>query len=241
MLVDNDAYLKAVEESRYLARFNNFLLERASRFEPKYFVTCYYCRNYEGDFLSEEQYRKRWDRNEVKKTHRFIKKLLKQCFGDLPMVFVIERHQSTNHPEWGEIKGSFHTHLYLGDVNKALSEEYSMGIVDEGLHELQLEELNLYPNMQRILNQEDYFGCTINSGRRKDANLTELLLEMCIRQAKWVGKYPDSLKIQRIKNDAFGLNFKRTFHYGLKQIEKEDDLNEVLDWKNSEFPIFKKI
>ena len=151
------------------------------------------------------------------------------------MVFVIERHQETVHPVWGEMKGAFHTHLYLGDVNKSLAEHYSMGVVDEGIHELQLEELSLYPHMHDLLNQKDYFGCSINSGRRQDANLTELLIEYSIRQAKWVGKFPDSLDIQKIRSNAFGLDFKRTFHYGLKQIDKEDDLNEVIDWKNSDF------
>ena len=65
--------------------------------------------------------------------------------------------------------------------------------------------------------------------------MTELLIEYSIRQSKWIGKFPDSLDIQKIRSNAFGLDFKRTFNYGLKQIDKEDDLNEVIDWKNSDF------
>ena len=233
-LTDTTKYKDAVEQTKYLSNFKNFLCSRAYQFEPKYFITMFYGRNSDGGFLSKEVYRKRWDRNEVRKTHRFIRSKLKQCFGDVPMVFVIERHKETIHPVWGEMKGAFHTHLYLGDVNKALAKHYSIGVVEEGLHELQLEELSLHPEILRLLYQEDYFGCTINSGKRKDANLTELFLDACIRQAKWIGKFPDNLDIKEIKNDPFGLEFKRTFHYGLKQIDKEDDLNNVLDWHNSD-------
>ena len=233
-LTDTTKYKDAGEQTKYLSNFKNFLCSRAYQFEPKYFITMFYGRNSDGGFLSKEVYRKRWDRNEVRKTHRFIRSKLKQCFGDVPMVFVIERHKETIHPIWGEMNGAFHTHLYLGDVNKALAKHYSIGVVEEGLHELQLEELSLHPEILRLLYQEDYFGCTINSGRRKDANLTELLLDACIRQAKWIGKFPDNLDIKEIKNDPFGLEFKRTFHYGLKQIDKEDDLNNVLDWHNSD-------
>ena len=235
LLSDTENLNHAVAESIYLTRFKKFLEYRASKFEPKYFVTCYYGRSYEGGYLTPDAYRKRWDRNEVRKTHKFIRGQIRKYLGDVPMVFVIERHKETVHPVWGEMKGAFHTHLYLGDVNKSLAEHYSMGVVDEGLHELQLEELSLYPHMHDLLNQKDYFGCSINSGRRQDANLTELLIEYSIRQSKWVGKFPDSLDIQKIRSNAFGLDFKRTFHYGLKQIDKEDDLNEVIDWKNSDF------
>ena len=233
-LTDTNKYKEVVEEKKYLSNFKNFLCSRAYQFEPKYFVTIFYGRNSEGGFLAKGDYRKRWDLTEVRKTHRFIRSKIKQCFGNVPMVFVIERHKDRIHPVWGEMKGSFHTHLYLGDINKSIAEHYSMGVVDEGLHELQLEELSLYPEILRLLYQEDYFGCTINSGRRKDANLTELLLDACIRQAKWVGKYPDSLDIKEIRNDPWGLEFKRTFHYGLKQIKEEDDLNTVVDWNNSD-------
>ena len=71
---------------------------------------------------------------------------------------------------------------------------------------------------------------TLNNSRKTDINPTELLLDACIRQAKWVGSFPDSLDIQSINSSEFN----RTFHYGLKQIEKEDDLNERIDWDHSD-------
>ena len=62
-------------------------------------------------------------------------------------------------------------------------------------------------------------------------NLKILLLNACIRQARWIGKHPNALDIQHIEPSEF----ERTFHYGLKQIQSEDDLNKVIDWTNSDF------
>ena len=58
-----------------------------------------------------------------------------------------------------------------------------------------------------------------------------LLLELCIREAKWVGKHPNSLKLQRVPIEEFS----QTFDYGLKDITKLDDFNQLVDWENSSF------
>ncbi|MBW3042744.1 hypothetical protein [Prochlorococcus marinus] len=58
-----------------------------------------------------------------------------------------------------------------------------------------------------------------------------LLLELCIREAKWIGKHPNSLKLQRVPIEEF----EQTFDYGLKDITKFDDFNQVVDWQNSSF------
>ena len=58
-----------------------------------------------------------------------------------------------------------------------------------------------------------------------------LLLDACIRQAKWIGSNNDSLLIQEIPPEEF----EQTFHYGMKDITNLDDLNTVIDWKNSSF------
>ena len=46
----------------------------------------------EGHLLEEEDYRKRWDIVKVRKTHRIIRKQITKVFGEIPMVFCIERH-----------------------------------------------------------------------------------------------------------------------------------------------------
>ena len=57
------------------------------------------------------------------------------------------------------------------------------------------------------------------------------LLEMHIREAKWVGRNPNSLKLLKIPVE----DFSQTFDYGLKDITKLDDFNQVVDWQNSSF------
>ena len=61
--------------------------------------------------------------------------------------------------------------------------------------------------------------------------LKQLLLEMYIRGARWIGKHPNSLKLQKVPIEEF----EQTFVYGLKDITKLDDLNQVVDWENSSF------
>ena len=58
-----------------------------------------------------------------------------------------------------------------------------------------------------------------------------LLLELCIRAATWAGKHANSLKLQRVPIEEFS----QTFDYGLKDITKLDDFNQVVDWENSSF------
>ena len=58
-----------------------------------------------------------------------------------------------------------------------------------------------------------------------------LLLELCIREARWIGKHPNSLKLQKFPIEEF----EQTFYYGLKDITKSDDFNQVVDWGNSYF------
>ena len=58
-----------------------------------------------------------------------------------------------------------------------------------------------------------------------------LLLELCIREAKWAGKHANSLKLQSVPIEEFS----QTFDYGLKDITKLDDFNQVVDWESSSF------
>ena len=58
-----------------------------------------------------------------------------------------------------------------------------------------------------------------------------LLLEMCIREARWIGKHPNSLKLQKVPIEVF----EQTFDYGLKYTTKLNAFNQVVDWQNSSF------
>ncbi len=47
----------------------------------------------------------------------------------------------------------------------------------------------------------------------------------------WIGKNPNSLKLQKVPREKF----EQTFYYGLKDITKLDDFNQLVDWGNSSF------
>tara|TARA_B100001250_G_scaffold227731_1_gene195461 strand:- start:153 stop:461 length:309 start_codon:yes stop_codon:yes gene_type:complete len=57
------------------------------------------------------------------------------------------------------------------------------------------------------------------------------LLELSIREAKWVGKHPNSLKLHKVPVEEFS----QAFGYGVKDITKLDEFNQVVDWENSSF------
>jgi len=83
----------------------------------RFYAVLYYGRSFKGERLSPSVYQRRWKISEVKKTHTFIRKQLHKKFGnDLPLWFFLERHKPTK-DHFGNIKlGSFHTNLYIGDI-----------------------------------------------------------------------------------------------------------------------------
>ena len=82
-----------------------------------------------------------------------------------------------------------------------------------------------------ILGKSDQSVIPINIKEVRMRALKLLLLELCIREAKLVGKHPNSLKLQRVPIEEFS----KTFDYGLKDITKLDGFNQVVDWANSSF------
>ena len=79
--------------------------------------------------------------------------------------------------------------------------------------------------------KEDSSGIPINMRKVDMGALKLLLLDACIRQAKWIGNHTNSPLIQEIPPEEFV----QTFHYGMKDITNLDDLNKVFDWENSSF------
>jgi hypothetical protein len=80
--------------------------------------------------------------------------------------------------------------------------------------------------------KEDESGIPINMRPVDTENLKLLLLNACIRQAKWVGKHPDALSLSLIPANEM----EQTFYYGLKDFNsKLDGLTSIIDWNNSSF------
>ena len=80
--------------------------------------------------------------------------------------------------------------------------------------------------------KEDEGGIPINMRAANLETLKLLLLNACIRQAKWVGKHPDSLFLSPVPAEEM----EQTISYCMKEIdEKPESFNRVIDRKNSYF------
>ena len=211
------SYALRQEESRMATKVTNLLIDQMMNHplsSPEYFVTLYYGKSFTGNQLDSEDYRKRWDRGEIKKTHRFIKKLIHKSFGDLvPVWFTIERHRDIEDDEGNTKRGSFHTHMYVGSIP-------DQAITDPS------------PCLMPIFYHNDSSGIPINMRSTGIDGLKQLLLEATIRQAKWVGRHPDAVKISSPTQQEMADN---VVSYGLKDLTTLDELEKIIDWDNSSF------
>ena len=85
--------------------------------------------------------------------------------------------------------------------------------------------------LSTLLYKIDKSGIPINIKEVGIDSFKRLLLEMCIKEARWVGKQANSLMLQRVLIEEFS----QTFDYRLKDITNLDDFNQVFDWENSSF------
>ena len=208
MLGNSIKYAERVEESRQVEKIKKVLVDQASEFIPSYYAVLYYGKDFLGGLLEPEEYRKRWDREEVIKTHSFISRQIRKCFGDIPLFWFINRHDDYEDTESVCKKGSFHSDLYIGEIPDEAIEDPSTALLP-------------------LFYAEDQSGIPINMREVEIEALKQLLLELCIREARWIGKHPNSLKLQKVPIEEF----EQTFDYGLKDIIKLDDFNQADDWE----------
>ena len=121
------------------------------------------------------------------------------------------------------ITGPYRTQSYLSNKNRKERED---------LRVIPNEAITTPSNtLSTLLYKIDKSGIPINIKEVGIDSFKRLLLEMCIREARWIGKHPNSLKLQKVPIEEF----EQTFDYGLKDITKLDDFNQVVDWENSSF------
>ena len=181
---------------------------------PFYYGVCYYGKSFSGETLDSHLYRKRWDRNEVIKTHAFINKMVRKCFGNIPIWWSIERHRDFIDEDGNNKMGSFHSNGYFGHIPDSAIEDPS-------------------PHLMPLFYKEDDVGIPINMRPVNKENLKLLLLNACIRQAKWVGRHPAALNLSVVPPDEME---QHCFKYGFKDIKDNmDALTYVIDWDNSSF------
>ncbi len=82
-----------------------------------------------------------------------------------------------------------------------------------------------------LLGKSDQSGIPINIKEVGMRGLKLLLLELSLREARWIGKRPNSPKLQKVPIEEF----EQTFDSGLKDITKLDEFNQVVDWEKSSF------
>lgn len=181
---------------------------------PCYYGVLYYGKSFSGDLLSSDLYNRRWKLSEVRKTHRFINGLIRKTFGeDIPIWWSIERHSDSIDDEGNTKQGSFHSNLYVGAIKDDAVENPS-------------------PYLMPLFYREDECGIPINQRPVDSDNLKLLLLNACIRQAKWVGKHPNALNLSIVPPDEM----ERTFYYGLKEFNSSlDQMDVVIDFGNSSY------
>ena len=202
--------MRKVEKVKYLLCKQSMEHPQGS---PYYYSVLYYGKSSSGGLLDPEDYRKRWDRGEVIKTHRFVSRLIRKCFGDVPLWWTIERHKDYEDDDGNRKKGSYHSNLYIGYIQDEVIENPSVDLMP-------------------LFYKEDEMGIPINMRSVDIENLKVLLLKACIRQSRWVGQHPDSLFLAVVPPDEM----ESTFKYGLKDLSPElDNLDTIIDWKNSSF------
>ena len=109
MLGNSIKYAEKAEESRQVGKIKKVLTAQATEFIPSYYAVLYYGKSFAGGLLKPEAYRKRWDREEVIKTHSFIRRKIESYFGDIPTFWFTNRHGDYEDTEGNCKKGSFHT------------------------------------------------------------------------------------------------------------------------------------
>ncbi len=205
------------QTQRHIDRIKQLMWEQTSSHPlgmPQYFGSINYKWAYDGDTLSKLEYGRRYKITEVRKTHRFINKLIRKTFGrDIPIWWFIERHADTIDDDGNPVKGRFHSHFLVGSID-------DNAITDPS------------PYLMPLFYHEDESGIPINMRNVNVEQLKILLLDACIRQAKWVGKYPRALKIESVPNDEM----ERTYYYCMKRFTSSiDEMDTVIDWGNSSY------
>ena len=192
--------------------------------EPAYYAVCYYGKRFKPNpdldvmdrwQLSPDELRKRWDRGETCRTHKTISNFIHKSFGDdVPVWWFLEKHNPETDEYGNKIKdGHYHSNLFVGTIPDLAIEEPS-------------------PHLMPLFYKEDEGGIPINMRAANLETLKLLLLNACIRQAKWVGQHPDSLFLSPVPAEEM----EQTISYCMKEIdEKPESFNRVIDRKNSFF------
>ena len=177
----------------------------------------------DGVLLDWEERRWMYNKEEVRKVHRYLKRLLKEHFKVECIYFTLERHQSSlekieegPHLQYGdERKGKYHSNILISPISDDLLE-------------------NPHSKLSKLWDEPGRMGIPIHSLQYNE-DLIDLkidLINSCLRKCPWVNRYTPSVKTQVLgtPEDLWNVG-----HYSLKDITQLGmDFMEVLDWENSD-------
>ena len=177
----------------------------------------------DGVLLDWEERKWMYNKEEVRRVHRYLRRLLREHFRVECLYFTMERHQSSleriqegPHLQYGdERKGKYHTNILISPISDNLLEEP-------------------HSKLSKLWNEPGTMGVPIHS-LQYDEDLIDLkidLINSCLRKCPWVNRYGPSVKTQVLDSpdDLWNVG-----HYSLKDITQLGiDFIDVLDWDNSD-------
>jgi len=198
-------------------------IQQLSRDEWFYSVIHYGNYGDDGVLLDWEKRRWMYHKEEVKRVHRYLRRLLREHFRVECLYFTLERHQSSYerieegpHLQYGdEKKGKYHTNILISPISDDLLE-------------------NPHSKLSKLWDEPGRMGVPIHSLQYNE-DLIDLkidLINSCLRKCPWVNKFRPSVRTQVLKTpeDLWNVG-----HYSLKDITRKGlDFMEVLDWENSD-------
>ena len=181
---------------------------------PQYYCSLNYGYAFDGGKLSNDEFFRRWDINQVKSTHSFINKLIRKTFGeDIAIWWFIHNHTDDVDDNGNVIKGRFHSHMIMS------------GISDDAIE-------NPSPYLMPLFYKEDECGIPINCRPLEIDNMKPLLLDACIRQSKWIGRKPQALKVDYVLPQEM----ETVFHYCARHFNSSLEQMDIhIDWENSSY------
>ena len=181
--------------------------------------------DYDNSGVLKDWDERKWmyNRKEMERVHRFIRRTLKEHFKVDYLYFTLERHEGSlerieegKHLQYGDLKkGKYHSNILISPVSDDLLE-------------------NPHSKLARLWEEDGRMGIPINLLQYNE-DLVDLkidLINACLRKVPWVNRYAPSVKTQVLETPE---DLWYASSYSLKDIHRQSiDFSDVLDWENSD-------
>jgi hypothetical protein len=203
------------------------IASRIDKYSPCYFISIQYNIYDNNRKVIKDRIKKLYDAYAVFDTHKHINNLFWDAFDrNLMMWWFMERN-----PDFIEdgkiIRGHYHSHLILSTIQDRFFEEPSRT----------LKKIHYHSSSSS--NPDSFFTIPIiNQVFMDEEERHYALIEGVLRQAEWIkGGNPNTINIKPITN-LHALFYKPNDADGgylLKQLNTKQDLDKLIDFKNSSF------